>query len=190
MVGLTGSRRTNIAKQGEADSSITRTQVCSGFQAVGRRQTFAGTAAVTLRDSRWTGPPPSWAIRAQFLHRVRRAGLAHQAGLHHDPADGKLLGNEGSPQPSVTPAPTVALVTAGHPEVSCTKGQFQGCHVWLTRPGQAQKDLGVSLGRHFEVAEPLPAAGTAEIWSFVAQYVHQNAPPRQMNPPVSITMRG
>ncbi len=34
----------------------------------------------------------------------------------------------------------------------------------------------MSLGRHFEVAEPLPAAGTAEIWSFVVQYVYQNAP--------------
>lgn len=113
---------------------------------------------------------------------------------HYDPADGTLLGIEGSAQPkprsSVVPVPTVALVTAGHPEVTCTKGQYQGFRVWLTRPGQPQKDLGISLGRHFEVAEPLPAPGTAEIWSFAVQYVYQNAPFGQTSQPVSITVRG
>lgn len=94
------------------------------------------------------------------------------------------------PLPSVVPQPTLALVTAGHPEVSCTKGQFQGFNVWLTRPGQAQKFLGLSLGRHYEVAEPLPAPGTAEIWSFVVQYQYQNAPFGQTSQPVTITVRG
>ena len=113
---------------------------------------------------------------------------------HYDVADGVLLGIEGTaqpkPLPSVVPLPTVALVTAGHPEVTCTKGVYQGFKVFFTRPGQAQKDLGMSLGRHFEVTEPLPAAGTAEIWSFVVQYVYQNAPFGQMSAPVSITVRG
>ena len=113
---------------------------------------------------------------------------------HYDVAEGKLLGIEGTPvpppSPSVVPAPTLALVTAGHPEVSCTKGPFQGFNVWLTRPGAAQKFLGLSLGRHYEVAEPLPAAGTAEIWSFVVQYQYQNAPFGQMSQPVTITVRG
>ena len=94
------------------------------------------------------------------------------------------------PAPSVTPRPTVGLVTAGHPEVTCTKAVYQGSKVWLTRPGQAQKDLGISLGQHFEVAEPHPAAGTAEIWSFVVQYVYGNAPFGQMSQPVSTTVRG
>lgn len=67
---------------------------------------------------------------------------------------------------------------------------YQGFEVWLTRPGQAQKGLGMSLGRHLEVGEPLPAAGTAEIWSFVVQYVYQNAPFGQMSAPVTITVRG
>ncbi len=48
----------------------------------------------------------------------------------------------------------------------------------------------MSLGRHFEVAEPLPPAGTAEIWSFVVQYVFQNASYGQMSQPVTITVRG
>ena len=113
---------------------------------------------------------------------------------HYDPADGVLLGIEGGPQPrpspSVVPVPTLALVTAGHPEVTCTKGIYQGFNVWLTRPGQPQKALGMSLGRHFEVTEPLPAPGTAEIWSFVVQYVLQNAPYGQMSQPVTITVRG
>ena len=40
------------------------------------------------------------------------------------------------------------------------------------------------------MAEPLPAAGTAEIWSFVVQYVYQNVPFGQISQPVSITVRG
>ncbi len=113
---------------------------------------------------------------------------------HYDVADGTLLGIEGTaqprPLPSVVPVASVALVTAGHPEVTCPKGQFQGFKVFLTRPGQPSKDLGLSLSRHFEVTEPLPAAGTAEIWSSGVQYVYQNAPFGQMSQPVSITVRG
>ena len=69
---------------------------------------------------------------------------------HYDVAEGKLLGIEGTPvpppSPSVVPAPTLALVTAGHPEVSCTKGPFQGFNVWLTRPGAMQKFWGCRSG--------------------------------------------
>lgn len=43
---------------------------------------------------------------------------------------------------------------------------------------------------HSEVTESLPAAGTAETWSFVVQYVYYNAPFGQMSRPVSITVRG
>ena len=74
--------------------------------------------------------------------------------------------------------------------MSCTKGIYQGFKVWLTHPGQAQKDLGISLGRHFEVPETLPPAGTAEIWSSMVQHVYQNAPFGQMSQPVTITVRG
>ena len=68
--------------------------------------------------------------------------------------------------------PKPALVAAGHPEVSCTKGMFQRFNVWLTQFAQTQKTLAVSLGRHFEVTDPLLAAGTAEIWSFLVKYAY------------------
>ena len=139
-------------------------------------------------------PPTPVQIEHAFFTAFSALVSRIKRNPHYDTADGTLLGIEGSakpkPSPGVVPEPTVALVTAGHPEVSCTKGQFQGFRVWLTRPGAAQKDLGISLGRHFEVPEALPAAGTAEIWSFVVQYVYQNAPFGQLSQPVSITVRG
>ena len=141
-----------------------------------------------------TNPPTPVQVEHAFFTAFAALVSRIKRNPHYDPADGKLLGIEGAPvpppSPSVVPVPTVALVTAGHPEVSCTKGVFQGFKVFLTRPGQAQKDLGVSLGRHFEVTEPLPAAGTAEIWSFVVQYVYGNVPFGQMSAPVTVTVRG
>ncbi len=140
--------------------------------------------------------PPGTPVQIEHAFFTTFAALVSRIkrNPHYDVADGKLLGIEGTPvpppSPSVVPVPSVVLVTAGHPEVSCTKGVFQGFNVYLTRPAQAQKFLGLSLGRHYLVNEPLPAPGTAEIWSFVAQYQYQNAPFGQMSQPVSITVRG
>ena len=57
---------------------------------------------------------------AALVSRIKR-------NLHYV-ADGTLLGIEGTTQPKpvpfVVPQPTVAHVTAGHPEVTCAKRQF------------------------------------------------------------------
>ncbi len=95
------------------------------------------------------------------------------------------------PDPQTTiPKLTGDLYTSGHPELTCQKGVFQGYTVWLTRPGQARKQIGFSLSRRYVVEEPLPAPGTAEIWTFEAQYRYQNAAFGQISQPLNLTVRG
>lgn len=95
------------------------------------------------------------------------------------------------PNPATTtPRLTGEIFTSGHPELSCKKGIFQGYTVFLTRPGGTTKELGFSTGRRFNVTEPLPATGTAEIWTFEAQYRYQNAPFGHVSQPLSLTVRG
>ena len=62
--------------------------------------------------------------------------------------------------------------------------------MWLTRPGAAKRLLGFSLSRRYKVTEPLPAAGTAEVWTFEVQYHYQNAPFGQISQPLQLTVRG
>ena len=112
---------------------------------------------------------------------------------HYDVADGKLLGIEGVPQPP--PNPAIVPVRRGDfhqrtPRGVVLKGVFQGFDVYLTRPGAARKLVGTSLARRYMVNEPLPAAGTAEVWAFEVQYRYKNAPFGQMSQPVSVTVRG
>lgn len=113
---------------------------------------------------------------------------------NYDPADGQLAGIEGSekpaPDPSIVPVVTGDLFHSGHPELTCKKGPFQGYSVWLTRPGQPRKELPFSTARRYTVNEPLPAAGTAEIWVFEVQYRYQNAPFGQVSQPMQLVVRG
>ncbi len=113
----------------------------------------------------------------------------------YEVADGQLLGIEGTeilpPNPATTtPVLTGEIFTSGKPEISCPKGVFQGFEVFLTRPGQARKSIGFSTARRFQVDEPLPAAGMAEVWIFEAQYRYQNAPFGLVSQPLSLTVRG
>ena len=60
-----------------------------------------------------------------------------------------LPSTKGAEIPAPDPITTVPVVTgdlysSGHPELTCTKGQFQGYTVWLTRPGQAKRQLATS----------------------------------------------
>ena len=112
----------------------------------------------------------------------------------YDPADGDLMGIEGAqippPSQSIVPVVTGDLFHSGQPELTCKKGVFQGYSVWLTRPGQAKKALPFSTARRYTVEEPLPAAGTAEVWTFEVQYRYQNAPFGQISQPLELTVRG
>lgn len=113
----------------------------------------------------------------------------------YDEADGKLLGIEGAEIPAPVAATTIPVLrgdifTSGHPELTCVKGQFQGYDVYLTRPGAAKKLIGFSTARRFNVTEPLPAPGVAEIWTFEVQYRYQNAPFGQVSQPLNLTVRG
>ena len=67
-------------------------------------------------------PPLSVQIEHSFFTTFATLVTSIERNPHYDVADGKLLGIEGTPvpppSPSVVPAPTLALVTAGHPEVS------------------------------------------------------------------------
>ena len=56
--------------------------------------------------------------------------------------------------------------------------------------GPSKRLKGFTGNRFAAIAEPLPAAGTAEIWSLVVQYQYQDAPFGQMSQPVTITVRG
>lgn len=117
-----------------------------------------------------------------------------KANENYDPADGLLLGIEGAampaPDPAILPKLSGDLFTSGHPELTCVKGQFQGYDVYLTRPGQARKLIGFSMSRRYNVTEPLPAPGTAEVWMFEVQYRYQNAPFGQLSQPLNLTVRG
>ena len=117
-----------------------------------------------------------------------------KTAANYDPADGTLLGIEGAavapPDPATLPVLTGDLYSSGHPELTCMKGQFQGFTVWLTRPGQAKKMIGFSTTRRFVVEEPLPALGTAEIWTFEVQYRYQNKPFGQVSQALNLTVRG
>ena len=140
-------------------------------------------------------PPDTEAqIEHDFFATFSALVSAIKHNTHYDKADGVLLGIEGTPipppSPSVVPTPSAALVSSGQPEITCPKGPFQGFSVFLTRPGQARKLLGLSLTRHYLVTEPLPAPGTAEIWVFEVQYHYHNSPFGQVSQPVSITVRG
>ena len=112
----------------------------------------------------------------------------------YEVADGVLLGIEGTeiplPLPSIVPVVTGDLFHSGHPELTCKKGVFQGYNVWLTRPGQARRQIGFSTSRRYTVTEPLPAQGTAEVWIFEVQYQYQNAPFGQVSQPLELTVRG
>lgn len=141
------------------------------------------------------GPPPGPAVIEHafftfFGDLVAR--IKHNA--HYDVADGKLLGIEGAaqppPNPAVVPVAHAETLTAGHPEVSCVKGVFQGYDVFLTRPGQVRRNVGFSTARRFVVSEPLPAPGVAEVWIFEVMYRYKNAAFGQMSQPVNVTVRG
>ena len=117
-----------------------------------------------------------------------------KAHENYDPADGILLGIEGAqipaPDPATVPVLTGDLFTSGHPELTCVKGPFQGYDAYLTRPGQPRKLIGFSTARRYNVTEPLPAPGVAEIWIFEVQYRYQNQPFGQMSQPLNLTVRG
>jgi len=112
----------------------------------------------------------------------------------YDPADGQLLGIEGAtippPDPATVPVVTGDLFHSGHPRLTCKKGVFDGFTVWLTRPAQAKRMIGFSTTRHFEVTEPLPTQGTAEIWAFEVQYRYKGAAFGQISQPLELTVRG
>lgn len=109
-------------------------------------------------------------------------------------SDGEALGIEGTqvapPSSSTKPLLTGDVSGSGEPILTCKKGVFQGFEVFLTRPGQAKKSVGFSTGRHFTVAEPLPAAGTAEVWTFEVQYRYQGDPFGLRSDPLPLTVRG
>ncbi|MEO6871427.1 MAG: hypothetical protein ABI233_04310 [Chthoniobacterales bacterium] len=109
-------------------------------------------------------------------------------------ADGVLLGIEGSeiapPDPTTVPKLSGEIFTSGHPELTCRKGVFQGYEVWLTRPGVAKKSIGFSTARRFNVNEAMPAAGTAEVWTFEVQYRYKDAPFGQFSQPLNLNVRG
>lgn len=141
------------------------------------------------------GPPPApvmlepgfFAFFGDLVARIKKHA-------DYEVADGVLLGIEGSqiptPDPTIVPALSAEVFTSGQPELSCKKGPFQGYNVWLTRPAQARREIGFSSARRFMVEEPLPAAGTAEVWTFEVQYRYQNAPFGQVSQPYNLTVRG
>jgi hypothetical protein len=142
------------------------------------------------------GPPPSPAqLEPGFFTFFTGLVAQIKNADNYDVADGQLLGIEGAemqpPDPATTiPHLTGEIFTSGQPEISCTKGVFQGFDVLLTRPGQARKVIGFSNGRRFNVPEPLPAPGMAEVWKFEAQYRYQDQPFGQISQPLNLTVWG
>jgi hypothetical protein len=142
------------------------------------------------------GPPPVNAqVEPGFFSFFTGLVAQIKNNENYDEVDGRLLGIEGTEVQPPNPATTIPhlageIFTSGHPELSCKKGAFQGYDVWLTRPDQPKKQIGFSTGRRFNVNEPLPAAGTAEVWTFEAQYRYQNQPFGRVSQPLSLTVRG
>ena len=50
--------------------------------------------------------------------------------------------------------------------------------------------IGFSSSRRFNVEESLPAAGTAEVWTFDEKYRYQSAPFGLVSQPLNLTVRG
>ena len=140
-------------------------------------------------------PPGPALLEPGFFIFFSSLAARIKANENYDPADGTLLGIEGAQIPAPVAATTVPVLTgdiftSGHPELTCVKGPFQGYDAYLTRPGQARKSIGFSTARRYNVTEPLPAPGVAEIWIFEVQYRYQNQPFGQMSQPLSLTVRG
>jgi len=53
-----------------------------------------------------------------------------------------------------------------------------------------KKLIGFSLTRRYNVTAPLPAPGTAEVWTFEVQYRYQNQPFGHFSQPLVLTVRG
>lgn len=139
-------------------------------------------------------PPVAALLEAGFFEFFSGIVARIKDNQIYEVADGNLLGIEGAeippPDQAIVPVVTGDLFHSGHPELTCKKGVFQGFNVWLTRPAQARKLLGFSTGRRYAVTEPLPAAGTAEVWTFDVQYHYKNAPFGQISQPLQLTVRG
>ena len=142
------------------------------------------------------GPPVAPAqLESGFFVFFNGLAAGIKAAENYDIADGILLSIEGAeilpPIASETvPVVTGAIVTSGHPELNCPKAQFQGYQVSLTLPNQPKKIIGTSLTRRYSVAEPLPAPGTAEVWTFEVQYLFQNKLFGHASQPLVMTVRG
>jgi hypothetical protein len=142
------------------------------------------------------GPPSAPAqLEPGFISFFSGLVARIKSNEDYDVTDGQLLGIEGAEMPvpsgpTTTPQVTGEITSSGEPELTCKKGVFQGYTVWLTRPSQPRKQIGFSSSRHFLVGEPLPAAGTAEIWIFEVQYRYQNEPFGQVSQQLSLTVRG
>ena len=69
---------------------------------------------------------------------------------------------------------------------------INGCRprVLSCRRHRLYREQGFSTGRRYTVNEPLPAAGTAEVWIFEVQYRLNNAPFGQISQPLELTVRG
>lgn len=141
-----------------------------------------------------TGSPTAALMEPGFFEFFAGLVARIKKAQNYDVADGETLGIEGAviapPSPSIVPVVEADLFHSGQPELTVRKGVFQGYSVWLTRPGQARKPLPFSTARRYTVNEPLPAPGTAEIWTFEVQYHYQNAPFGQVSQPVQVTVRG
>ena len=142
------------------------------------------------------GPPVTPVLlEPGFFDLFNSLATRIKAAENYDIADGILLKIEGTeiPEPIASdtmPVLTGDIFTSGHPELTCVKGVFQGYQVYLTRPDIARRLIGTSLTRRYNVMEPLPAPGTAEVWTFEVQYLYQNEPFGHVSQPLVLTVRG
>lgn len=110
-------------------------------------------------------------------------------------ADGQLLKIVGAiiPTPDAqTTAPDLKVYegTGGLPTIEARKGLFNGFDFWFTIGSGAEQYGGFSSSRSYEHNLPKPAAGTAQVITYTAQYRYKGKPFGQRSQAVEFMYKG
>lgn len=141
-------------------------------------------------------PPATVPVKVEpaffsFLSRLVQQIKSHPG---YDPSDGILLKIVGAevppPDPEIVPQVRHRLSPSGRPLLSVKRGQFQGYTVFVARGGAPAVEVGFSTARSYEIPLPLPATGTAEIWTIQVQYRYRNEPFGHRSLPLILSVQG
>ena len=108
--------------------------------------------------------------------RFRQAAAKAKASPNYTKAIGSDLGIE-APQQTFDPTlgkPNLSIyLNAGHPEIDYIKGKFSGLAIYKDT-GEGYTLLGTAIKSSYTDNNPLPDAGTSQVWKYKAIYLWKN----------------